>query len=192
VREHELVGVCQRDCNYYDYLEAAAVQASLKRTIAMFHETYVFETFPDANYVYDVYVDKAFKVWIVGFKPFSSYHTDPLLVRWRELRRTDTSKKRNEENSSRKIIGNGNDKFDDADADDGDDEDEDDLHLSIPFRVVQEETNAKKSVVKSILNRLPADNVDLSDQGAIGRFIAMQEKERRAEVEEEAKGVSDR
>lgn len=84
VRDRRIIGISQRDLNYYDYLE------DLKPTIVarirgFFDEVMAVSEFPNQSYIMDVYVPRPFKkVVIIDINPFSR-NTDLLLFTWSEL-----------------------------------------------------------------------------------------------------------
>lgn len=83
VRNHEVVGICQRDCStYYDFL--ADVIDEYHDLIVSFHDTVIRGSTEMASYAVDVYVDKQRKIWIIDFNPFGE-PTCALLFEWSEL-----------------------------------------------------------------------------------------------------------
>lgn len=79
-----IIGVSQRDPNYYDYL--ANLEPRLRLQIDQFFAT-VFRPshFPLDTCVLDVYIPRPFdKTWLVDINPFSRA-ADPLLFTWNEL-----------------------------------------------------------------------------------------------------------
>lgn len=84
VHEHRIIGISQRDLNYYDYLEdlKPTIVARIRR---FFEEVMVVSEFPNKSYIMDVYVPRPFdKVVIIDINPFSR-NTDLLLFTWPEL-----------------------------------------------------------------------------------------------------------
>lgn len=43
------------------------------------------DEFTNVSYVYDVYFDRSWRLWVIDFSPWGSPHTDPLLFEWEEL-----------------------------------------------------------------------------------------------------------
>lgn len=82
VRRGAIVGVSQRDLNHYEYL--AGLRADIGGAIDRFFSS-VLASFPDADFVFDVYVPRPFhKVWLVDINPF--LRTSELyLFTWHEL-----------------------------------------------------------------------------------------------------------
>ncbi|KAJ3148358.1 hypothetical protein HDU86_007467 [Geranomyces michiganensis] len=90
VRDSVLIGISQRDiANYYDFLvrESADLQSSIQE----FFELNIQGRFPDANYVFDVYINQRNrKVWLLDFNPYSP-ETDSLLFSWPDILATATT-----------------------------------------------------------------------------------------------------
>lgn len=87
VKESKIVGISQRDQNYYKYLEPMADE--LLDKIMDFYEDKIEGNFPDPNFTFDVYFgypDK--RVYLIDVNPFAP-RTDPLLFSWKELLELD-------------------------------------------------------------------------------------------------------
>lgn len=87
VRQKNLLALCQRDLNYYDFLPA--LKPHLLHLVKAFFEQELRHTFPDPDYVFDVYVPpgadgKYPRVWLVDVNPWA-VRTDPILFSWAEL-----------------------------------------------------------------------------------------------------------
>lgn len=83
VRNKRVVGICQRDLNYYEFL--APMSDQLKMEILEFFYVELQDTFPDPNYTFDVYIPNPFnKVWLIDINPWTPT-TDPILFSWLEL-----------------------------------------------------------------------------------------------------------
>lgn len=84
VYRRRIIGVSQRDANYYDYLQN--LEPQLRLQIDHFFATvYLPSEFALENCVLDVYLPRPFdKTWLVDINPFSRA-TDPLLYTWNEL-----------------------------------------------------------------------------------------------------------
>ncbi|KAJ3014064.1 hypothetical protein HKX48_005346 [Thoreauomyces humboldtii] len=84
VREGKIIGITQRDvANYYSFLleEADAIQTCIE---TFFNEK-IRGRFPDADFVFDVYLNQRNRaVWLLDFNPFGAT-TDTLLFAWDEL-----------------------------------------------------------------------------------------------------------
>jgi hypothetical protein len=83
VRNRKLVGITQRDLNHFDFL--FDLQDRLQSKIQEFFDVRLRDTFPDDNFVFDVYVPSPYdRVWLVDVNPWAP-RTDPLLFSWLEL-----------------------------------------------------------------------------------------------------------
>ncbi|CAF9911586.1 MAG: hypothetical protein HETSPECPRED_000388 [Heterodermia speciosa] len=83
VRGRELLCVCQRDLNHYAFLPALVPK--LRGSIADFFENNLRASFPDDNFVYDVYVPPPHdRTWLIDINPWAP-RTDPLLFSWLEI-----------------------------------------------------------------------------------------------------------
>jgi len=83
VRNRKLIGITQRDLNHFDFL--FDLQERLQSKIQEFFDVRLRDTFPDDNFVFDVYVPTPYeRVWLVDVNPWAP-RTDPLLFSWLEL-----------------------------------------------------------------------------------------------------------
>ena len=83
VRNRRLVGICQRDLNHFDFL--FNMQHELQDRIQSFFDEKLRDTFPDPNFVFDVYIPPPHeRVWLLDINPWAP-RTDPLLFSWLEL-----------------------------------------------------------------------------------------------------------
>ncbi|CCK68718.1 cell proliferation protein CDC123 KNAG_0B02750 [Huiozyma naganishii CBS 8797] len=83
VKDQRIIGVTQRDINYYDYLDA--LSETFKDLIDEFVDEVVTPKFPDSSFVLDVYIPRPFqKVYLIDINPFAR-KTDTLLFSWNEL-----------------------------------------------------------------------------------------------------------
>ncbi|KAG1150679.1 hypothetical protein G6F37_001768 [Rhizopus arrhizus] len=91
VKNQDIIGICQRDLNYYDFLPA--MKDDIELLIYRFFEEHVVEQFDSLNYVFDVYVQRSNqKVYLMDFNPFCST-TDSILYDWQELETFDLDQK---------------------------------------------------------------------------------------------------
>ncbi|KAM0791596.1 hypothetical protein ACM66B_006039 [Microbotryomycetes sp. NB124-2] len=85
VRDRRLIAISQRDNNFYEFLQTAAVLTDIKDKIQAFFEAEIRDTFPLSSYVFDVYLTRAGdRVFVVDFNPYAP-HTDSLLVPWHTI-----------------------------------------------------------------------------------------------------------
>jgi hypothetical protein len=83
VRGRRLLAICQRDLNHYSFL--SGLQDRFRSLILEFFSVRLQNQFPDANFVFDVYIPPPHdRVWLIDFNPWAQ-RTDPLLFGWLEL-----------------------------------------------------------------------------------------------------------
>jgi hypothetical protein len=83
VREKRVVGICQRDLNHFAFL--FPMVDSLRATILDYFDSTLKDTFPDGDFVFDVYLPEPYnKVRLMDINPWAP-RTDPLLFSWLEL-----------------------------------------------------------------------------------------------------------
>lgn len=83
VRNRVLLCMSQRDQNHYDFL--FPMRDSLRSRIQAFFDEKLKDTFPDPNFVFDVYIPVPHqRVWLIDVNPWA-VRTDPLLFSWLEI-----------------------------------------------------------------------------------------------------------
>ncbi|KAF7926276.1 uncharacterized protein EAE98_006571 [Botrytis deweyae] len=83
VRDRRIIGICQRDLNYFDFL--FPLIPTLREVIQEYFDNTLKDTFPDRNFSFDIYLPDPFdKVRLVDINPWAP-RTDPLLFSWLEL-----------------------------------------------------------------------------------------------------------
>lgn len=85
VRRRKLLCITQRDLNHYDFLPSLV--PLLKSLITTFFAEKLRDTFPDENFVFDVYIPQPRergRVWLIDVNPWA-VRTDPLLFSWLEV-----------------------------------------------------------------------------------------------------------
>lgn len=83
VRNRRLLCICQRDTTHYAFLHE--IQNDLRFEIQDFFEDHLMDTFPDPNFVFDVYVPPPHtRVWLIDINPWAM-RTDPILFSWRDV-----------------------------------------------------------------------------------------------------------
>ncbi|CZR59039.1 probable Cell division cycle protein 123 [Phialocephala subalpina] len=83
VRERRVIGICQRDLNHFDFL--FPMKEQMRDTIVTYFEKTLKGTFPDEDFVFDVYLPEPYdKVRLMDINPWAP-RTDPLLFSWLEL-----------------------------------------------------------------------------------------------------------
>lgn len=82
-RARTLLCMCQRNLNHYDFLRS--LMPTLRPLIQEFFESKLKDTFPDDNFVFDVYIPPPHqRVWLIDINPWAP-RTDPLLFSWMEI-----------------------------------------------------------------------------------------------------------
>ncbi|GAO14131.1 uncharacterized protein UV8b_06530 [Ustilaginoidea virens] len=89
VKHRSLIGITQRDLNYYAFLNELRPQ--LRKRIQTFFKEKLRHTFPDASFTFDVYIpedpvadDGLGRVRLMDINPWAP-RTDTLLFSWQEL-----------------------------------------------------------------------------------------------------------
>lgn len=83
VRKREFLCICQRDLNNYTFLPGLV--SKLRERIREFFEKNLRTSFPDENFVFDVYIPPPHeRVWLIDINPWAP-RTDPLLFSWLEI-----------------------------------------------------------------------------------------------------------
>ncbi len=86
VSKHTLVGICQRNhTQHYPHLKREYME--IRAHIDYFFHTYIKENYAEGavqNYVFDIYMDKNERIWLIDFNLWS-LRTDALLFTWEEL-----------------------------------------------------------------------------------------------------------
>jgi len=83
VRERRIVGICQRDLNHFAFL--FPLVGMMRETIQGYFDKTLKNTFPDENFVFDIYLPEPYdKVRLMDINPWAP-RTDPLLFSWLEL-----------------------------------------------------------------------------------------------------------
>ncbi|KJE01852.1 cytoplasmic protein [Cryptococcus gattii NT-10] len=86
VRNNMLVGITQRDMNFYDHLQPEEVRNKISRTVREFWEDEIRGNYEGGDdYVFDLYLSPNFdSVIIIDFQPYREF-TDSLLFTYEEL-----------------------------------------------------------------------------------------------------------
>lgn len=84
IRDRKIIGISQRDLNYYDYLEKLKPELH-ERIVNFFNDVLLPSKFATSSYILDIYIPRPFdKVYIIDINPFSR-KSDSLLFTWHEL-----------------------------------------------------------------------------------------------------------
>lgn len=151
VRKKNIIGITQRDLNYFEFL--SGLKNNLRDKILDFFEDKLFGTFPDENFVFDVYIPPPHKkVWLIDINPWAG-RTDPLLFSWLELLTMDGFDK------SEKMTENGDEQLQEDDVES--------IQLLPEFRLVgKDDPEAYNfSSTKYGAHKLPKDVIDASTGG---------------------------
>ncbi|KAJ5778907.1 hypothetical protein N7457_006627 [Penicillium paradoxum] len=85
VRNRVLLCMTQRDQNHFDFL--FPLRDMLRSRIQSFFDEKLKDTFPEDNFVFDVYIPAPHqRVWLIDINPWAQ-RTDPLLYSWLEILR---------------------------------------------------------------------------------------------------------
>ncbi|KAK7048313.1 D123-domain-containing protein [Favolaschia claudopus] len=86
VRENALIGISQRDTNYYDFLNDASTQARIVRSVQGFWENHIKTKWAGSpDYTFDLLLTRDLsRGHILDFNPYAP-RTDPLLFSYEEL-----------------------------------------------------------------------------------------------------------
>ena len=83
LRSRHLLCMCQRDLNHFDFLPRLIPK--LRSLIQDFCDKHLKKSFPDENFVIDVYIPPPHdRVWLIDINPWAP-RTDPLLFSWLEI-----------------------------------------------------------------------------------------------------------
>ncbi|KAE9404018.1 D123-domain-containing protein [Gymnopus androsaceus JB14] len=87
VRKNVLIGISQRDTNYYDYLNDTTTRSKIIDTVIEVWKTKIQPGWnAEPNYVFDLLLTRDLsRAHIVDFNPYAP-HTDPLLFSYEELK----------------------------------------------------------------------------------------------------------
>lgn len=184
VKHRSLIGITQRDLNYYSFLDGLRPQ--LSRKIKTFFRETLRHTFPDSSFAFDVYIpessvapDGLGKVRLIDINPWAP-RTDSLLFGWQELLGWEV---RNPLYGSLTTEQAGVGESDDettADETDDDSGIEYRPDLGLGFRVIEKDDPAAYnfSTPQYSAHKLPKEVVDASAAGGAGlREFAQQWKE---------------
>ena len=171
VRNRRLLCLCQRDLNHYQFL--FPMIPKLRSLVQAFFDEKMRDTFPDANFVFDVYIPPPHeRVWLVDVNPWAP-RTDPLLFSWLEVLTMDGPVDGSGVDVSHRLSGS---TAQDHDRDDsysdergsGDEEEEEEEEEDLPFqpevRLVKTDDPEAYSFTSPqySAHKLPKDVVDAS------------------------------
>ncbi|KAJ5612693.1 hypothetical protein N7510_005887 [Penicillium lagena] len=211
VRNRTLLCMTQRDQNHFDFL--FPMRDMLRSRIQSFFDEKLRDTFPDPNFVFDVYLPPPHqRAWLIDINPWAQ-RTDPLLFGWLEiLRMKDPVGIVEEEDETEgfvrlslhdgSIITSGPNGIDagteseDEEEESGDDGGDDDLAPFLPeLRLVKKddpEAYAFNSAQYSA-HKVPKDVVDasLAGPGGMSEFMGQWHQILQKQMEEEREAGSE-
>ena len=206
VRARQLIAICQRDLNHYDFLPSLV--PTLRNAVQGFFEEKLQRMFPDENFVFDVYIPQPYKrVWLIDINPWAA-KTDPLLFSWMELltlkiltpdqEDTNAFIRLSFHDGTSEVIHPGATPYNisaDNEASSDSDSDSSDLPFLPEFRLVNRDDPEAYSfnTPRYSAHKLPKDVVDAAGDGEAGLrefmstwrdIVAKQEKEDQESVED--------
>jgi hypothetical protein len=177
-RNRHLVGICQRHhTEYYPHLanDDNQIRSTIRQAIVIFFRTVLLacSAFPLDSYVFDVYVDRKHKVWLVDFNVWGPT-TDPLLFTWEELTTLRAEEEMEDDNTKKEE----KEVVELAHHDDDDDVDVAAAAAVVEFRVVSHPLHVQAHPLSSY--KAPVDVLDLAgDSQQFREFMNLCEKKRR-------------
>ena len=153
VHAHKILCICQRDLNHYDFL--ASLVPKFLPLVQKFFDTSLKDTFPDENFVFDVYIPPPHeRVWLIDINPWAP-RTDPLLFSWLEILEMVEGVQRESEDSETELEDNGS---------------EIDCPITPEFRLVgrNDPEALYFNTSQYSAHKLPKDVVDASLDGGVG------------------------
>lgn len=196
-RSRNLLCMCQRDLNHFDFLPRLIPK--LRSLIQDCFDKNLRRSFPDENFVFDVYIPPPHdRVWLIDVNPWAQ-RTDPLLFSWMEILNMrgeeQTSADELHDRSVRISInengsispGSGVDEEQAEEEDEASEDEEEDI-FTPEFRLVNRDDPEAYSfnTPQYSAHKLPKDVVDASADGEAGlrefmgtwrEIVARQEKE---------------
>jgi hypothetical protein len=179
VKHRSLIGISQRDLNFYSFLDKLRPQ--LAKKIGTFFQKTLRFSFPDSSFAFDVYVpensmedDGLGKVRLIDINPWAP-RTDSLLFSWQELLDKEVSKPLY--GSASNIDNVMDESSDDTNAEETEDDSSQsgERHSRGPeFRVIEKDDPAafNFSTPQYSAHKLPKEVVDasLSGEGGLREF----------------------
>ncbi|KAI0014177.1 D123-domain-containing protein [Xylariaceae sp. FL0662B] len=171
VKHRNLVGISQRDLNYFEFLKS--LRSDIVARISQLFNHKLRYTFPDNNFVFDVYIpegedeplSRARLIDINAWAP----HTDSLLFDWKELLELEVP------GPVLGVVGGGEEEGVDrngaeTDETSSDDDEEEDEDFVAELRLIEKEDSAafNLSSPQYSAHKLPKDVVDASLAGEGG------------------------
>ncbi len=201
VRSRHLLCMCQRDLNHFDFLPRLIPK--LRSLIQDSFDKNLKRSFPDENFVFDVYIPPPHdRVWLIDINPWAP-RTDPLLFSWLEILNMRGEEQGGADQLQDRVVRlslNGNhstDRVSNPDDEQDEEEEEAEEFFTPEFRLVNRDDPEAYNfnTPQYSAHKLPKDVVDASADGESGlrefmgtwrEIVAKQEKEDR---EEKSSGI---
>ena len=84
IRDHTLIGISQRDLNFYEHFQSFEFKSNLKNRISEFFNVIVKNKFYNSNYILDIIIDERNEIYIIDFNVYDT-RTDSKLFGYEEL-----------------------------------------------------------------------------------------------------------
>lgn len=202
VRSRHLLCMCQRDFNHFDFLPRLIPK--LRSLIQDSFDKNLKRTFPDENFVFDVYIPPPHdRVWLIDVNPWAP-RTDPLLFSWLEILNMRGEEQGGADQLQDRVVRlslNGNHSTDrgsnpgdeqDEEEEESENEAEEEEVFTPEFRLINRDDPEAYNfnTPQYSAHKLPKDVVDASADGESGlrefmgtwrEIVARQEKEDREE-----------
>jgi len=162
VRKRRLLCICQRDLNYYAFLPGLV--PNLRLRIQEFVVKTLQYTFPEENFVFDVYTPAPHnRVWLIDINPWA-VKTDPLVYSWLEILQMQGQE------IDDRFSNEGGDPEDGTLLEEDDNGDEEEVEYVPEFRLVGRDDPEAYSfnTPQYSAHKLPKEVVDASGDGQAG------------------------
>jgi hypothetical protein len=191
VRKRQLLCLCQRDLNHFDFL--FLLRDQFRSKIQEFFDKNLKESFPDSNFVFDVYIPNPYnRVWLMDVNPWAP-RTDPLLFSWLEILNMEDQPSFDMTNLRLPLVqGENGPAYEISDTSDSDEEVEEVFEPE--FRLVgKDDPEAYSfSTPQYSAHKLPREVVDASkSEGGLREFAAQWQDVLARRVQEDQDGESD-
>lgn len=164
VRSRELSCMCQRDLNHYGFLPE--LMPKLRTCIRRFFEKNLQTSFPDQDFVFDVYIPPPHdRVWLIDINPWAP-RTDPLLFSWLEILQMEgASEYSTKKDGNLEGLGKG-----DRCKEEDEEAEEEEIGFIPEFRLVNRDDPEAYSfnTPQYSAHKLPKDVVEASGDGEAG------------------------
>jgi len=192
VRRRKLLCLCQRDLNHFDFL--FPLRDEFRTKIQEFFDKNLKESFPDPNYVFDVYIPNPYnRVWLIDVNPWAP-RTDPLLFSWLEILNMEDQPSFDTSNLRLPLVQGENGAAEELAESTSDSEDDVEEVFEPEFRLVEKDDPEAYSfsTPQYSAHKLPREVVDASkSEGGLREFVGRWQDVLARRVQEDQDGVSD-